>query len=241
MISKNQIKYIKSLQKKGARVEGRCFLVEGIKMIKELLPSDFKIQSLWATEKGAETFQRNTDFLITPEIISTKEMERISSLKNPPGILDVVEIPNNTNSDIENGHVIVLDGVNDPGNLGGIIRTADWFGINQIVCSENSVDCYNPKVIQATMGGIFRVDVVYTNLSDYLSNIEKPIIGLTLNGEELTTKITDPSILVFGSESHGVSKEIQQFFTKERWIPKKGKAESLNLGVAVGIVCNQLA
>lgn len=230
-ITKNQLKLIRSLQQKKYRKENKLFIVEGVKNIEELLKSDFNIHSLYATSDWQGNYTNKTS-------ISKKELSQISTLSTPDRVLALVHFPNpnkNTNTNL----TLVLDSINDPGNLGTIIRTADWFGVSQIICSENSVDCYNPKVVQATKGSIFRVNVSYTNLKEYLSENKMPVYGATLKGVNLRDSKLQDGVILMGSESHGISNELMEFVTHEISIPKFGGAESLNVAIATSIILNE--
>lgn len=238
MITANQKKFVKSLAQKKFRTEYNCFVVEGEKLVHELIDSDFEIEVMYALKDWIEENQHDK-----AEEVSAKELASISLLKTPNQVLAVVKqkkepLPNTINS-----FSIVLDKIQDPGNLGTIIRTADWFGIKTIICSDDSVDVYNPKVIQATMGSIFRVNVYYTCLKEYLSNISLKVYGATLNGKNLCEQKLDKdnSVLLMGNESKGISEDIMPLVTNQVLIPKKGKAESLNVAVATSILCYEFA
>src|SRR5699024_10414179 len=178
MLSKNQIKLINQLHQKKYRKKNKLFIAEGIKTVKELLASEYELEMLYMT----------ADILYTPEdrqhIISDKELKKISQLKTPQRLLALFKIPERM-LDLETGFSLALDGVRDPGNLGTIVRLCDWFGIEQLVCSTDTVDCYNPKTVQATMGSLGRVKVVYTDLPKFLSQSEKPIFGTFMDGETI--------------------------------------------------------
>jgi len=163
-------------------------------------------------------------------------MQRISSLKNHNGILAVLRIPK-TKQLVEKGRTICLDNIQDPGNLGTIIRIADWFGIEQIVASEQTTDCYNPKTIQATMGSIFRVPIFYKNLGEYLQGIKTPIYGAVMDGTPIQEITMEPEgILVIGNEGKGITEEVMPYLSQRISIPRIGGAESLNAAVACGIL-----
>jgi len=239
MLSKSQISLIKSLQQKKFRKEHQLFIVEGLKAITEFLNSSYTIQSVYCLTdiipKLPILFHKQKVFEVT-----LNELEKISALQTPQGILALVEIPNNEtfSEDKVNGIILVLDGVQDPGNLGTIIRTADWFGFIDIICSENTVDIYNPKVIQATMGSLARVKVIYANLETVLKQSKLPKYGTLLNGENLFNA-TWPSkgYLLFGTEGKGISDDVLPLITHPITIPGNGKAESLNVAISVGICC----
>ena len=231
-ITKNQIKLIRSLQQKKTRKEYGLFTVEGKKNVLDLIHSDFPIEELYSTEE--------VDLPINHVTISKKQLSQISSLKQSEGVLAMVKIKNftpKTNARL----TLVLDTINDPGNLGTIIRTADWFGVDQIICSSQTVDCYNPKVVQAAKGSLFHIPIVYTDLIDFLKD-RKNVYGASLDGEAIgyNTKL-ESSTLVMGSESHGISEELIPFIQHLIKIPSYGKAESLNVAIATGILLNEFA
>ena len=238
MISNNEIKYIKTLHQKKYRDAEGLFIVEGIKVVEELIQSDFEVEKIFGTQDILEKLGAKG------EEISLKELERISMQQSPSGVLALVKQKHfDLDIDsIENKFSILLCNANDPGNLGTIIRLADWFGIDQIICSENSVDMYNPKVVQSSMGSIFRVAVVYSNLEKLLKEVKStvPIYGAFMEGENLyNIEKLKKGLVVFGSESHGIPEEIEQLVKIKFTIPKIGRAESLNLAVAVAITCSE--
>ncbi|TVQ09021.1 MAG: RNA methyltransferase [Bacteroidetes bacterium] len=248
MLSSSKIKWIRSLSQKKYRKQEGFFVAEGDKIVKELLDSTLEVRDLYATESWAAdtVFPQG----LNPQIVNSKELERISSLNTPNQALAVVKIPVKNPASIQlKGHfTLVLDNIQDPGNLGTIIRTADWFGIRNIVCSVDTAELYNPKVIQATMGSFMRVNVLYTQLDEFLLNIPAnfPVIGAMLEGENLF-KTTMPSegIVVMGNESKGISQSIQDLVTSKIFIPRgsenKEQPESLNAAVAAGIILSQLS
>lgn len=231
MINNREIKLINSLKRKKNRIEEGLFVVEGEKNVEELLHSDFQIRDIYATDDWGNEANHIK--------VSSKELDRISSLSTPNKVVAIVEIPKPETITI-NTTSIVIDGVNDPGNLGTIIRTANWFGINQVICSTNSVDKFNPKVIMASMGSIFKSNVFYTDLNEFLSESKLPIYGALLEGESIyNVEFKNPSIILLGSESHGISKELFPYITNKTTIPGSGDAESLNLGVSTAIYCSE--
>lgn len=234
MLSINQKKYVNSLKQKKYRNQHQAFVVEGEKMINELLLSDFEIDFLFVV-KGSPVNHASAIEL------TVDEMKSITSLATPSNYLAVVKQKKQTSKFIAEGLIITLDNIKDPGNLGTIIRTADWFGVKTIVCSNECVDVYNPKAIQATMGSIFRINVVYTELSDFFKSQQNiPVYGALLEGESIYKKGVDAknAILLMGSESFGINKELMLFVTNKIMIPKFGGAESLNVAVATGILCS---
>lgn len=243
MITKNTIKTIQSLKQAKYRKEYRLFIVEGKKSVEELLGSTFEVQALYATEQFLEEHDFHDERL---EPVSEVQMEQMSTLDTPPGILAVVRIPEqNINQD--EGMVLALDGIANPGNLGTIIRTAEWFGIRHIICSEDSVELWNPKVIQATMGSVFRMSITYTPLEPYLETARsngRPIYGALLKGENIFQKKQwDEGIIVIGSESHGIRPSVLPLITHPITIPRAAGSvtESLNASMAAGIILASFA
>lgn len=230
-ITKNQVKLIRSLQQKKYRKENNLFVVEGIKNIEELLKSNFEIDSLYATNDWDGVYDNTIS-------VSNKALNQMSSLSTADKVLALVKIPEVKKTTTE-GLILVLDNINDPGNLGTIIRTADWFGVSQIVCSENSVDCYNPKVVQSTKGSIFRTNISYTNLQSFLEGVNLPVYGATLNGENIRKEKLKEGVILMGSESHGIKDDLMKFVTNEIFIPKFGEAESLNVAIATSIILHE--
>lgn len=248
MITKNDIKFIQSLKQTKYRKESKMFLVEGNKLVEELLASNFKIENILVTETWSEKFPEMASGLPFYDIISPKQMEQISCMVTPPGILATAHTPyyNISPEDAETEFIIALDGINDPGNLGTIIRTADWFGIKKIVCSHDCADAWLAKTIQSTMGSIFRTEIMETDLKDFflksqqLSNSATPIYGALMEGENIFTKKIENKngIIIIGSESHGIRQDILPLVTSPIHIPRGegSKTESLNASVAAAII-----
>lgn len=247
MLSKNNIKTINSLKIKKYRKQENAFICEGEKIFELLVSSDFTIKKVYATTGFISknlTKHENFDF----EEIEEKELSKISALTTPQQVIAIVEIPkNNTNfNNFDTGLTIVLDKLQDPGNLGTIIRIADWFGIENVVCSDNSVDVYNPKVVQATMGSIFRVNVFYLKLEGLLQKASAeniPIYGTFMNGKNIySSNLSSSGIIIMGNEANGITPEIEKFITHKISIPDFNKtkaAESLNVAVSTSIVCSE--
>lgn len=237
MITKNQIQFIKNLKFKKYRIKHQLFIVEGRKKVKELLDSDYEYRSIYATRSWINHNQK-----INATQISNNELKNISNQKNPNEVLAIVKI--NKHRIVSNtGIVLVLDKINDPGNMGTILRICDWFGISNIVCSKNTVDMYNPKVVQASMGSIFRVNVFYTDLPDYLTNIATPIYGAFLDGENIKN-ISFPKDfhLVMGNEANGISKEITQLISERISVLNVSKkTDSLNVAIATSILLYEIS
>ena len=237
MISRNQIKFIKSLSLKKNRLKTQLFVAEGEKIVNELLNSEFEIEHIYATKQfsGINSIQ-----LPAVTLVNNDELSRISNLTSPNNVLAIVkvyqqELENNT------GITLVLDDVNDPGNLGTIIRMCDWFGVQQIICSKNTVDIYNPKVVQSTMGSLFRVGVRYTDLSTYLAKVSTPVYGAFMGGENIKGISGKKNAhLVMGNEANGISVEVEEYISKKVSIKNIGNnAESLNVAVATSILLHE--
>ncbi len=250
MISKSQISYIKSLHQKKFRKEHQQFIVEGDKLCDEFLESGFKVQAIYVLEHKREKYELLLSKIskkIELLVLRGEEMDKLSNMSTSPDVLCVVNIPaevsisNITKDELSRSLVLVLDGVKDPGNMGTIIRIADWFGIKHIVCSNDCVELYNPKVVQSTMGSILRTTVYYTELDSFIKNHkDQNIYGALLQGENvysISGKMR--GILVMGSESHGISQEILPLINKPITIPSFGQAESLNVAMATGILCSE--
>ena len=236
MITKNQIKLIQSLAFKKNRFSHQLFVVEGKKNVAELLNSDYQVDSLFATNDWInENPTRNV------VKVSNTELARMSNQKNPNEVLALVKIKTHSTPS-ETGITVVLDGINDPGNMGTIIRMCDWFGVSTIVCSTNTVDNYNPKVVQSAMGSIFRVAIIYTDLLKYLKAVKSPIYGAFLDGKNVKTSSFPKSFhLVMGNEANGITKEICPLITNKVKIENIGKnTESLNVAVATSILLHEI-
>ncbi|HHC78953.1 MAG TPA: RNA methyltransferase [Flavobacteriia bacterium] len=237
MLSKNQSKLITSLQRKKYRIQHQLFIAEGIKVVSELLSSAFTLEKLFCTENGVSLFSN-----FNPQIISEKELSKISNFTTSNTVLAIFKIPSKSKIK-EKGLIVGLDTINDPGNLGTIIRLCDWFNVAHIVCAGDTVDCYNPKVVQATMGSLARVPITYTNLEAYLKKTVLPVYGAVMDGENIyTAELLQNAILVMGNESNGISEKIRKLITTEITIPRYGKStitESLNVASATAILLNE--
>lgn len=238
MLTAHTIKTIQSLDKKKYRQKYNLFLVEGNKIIKELPNSNYKIENLYSINPENLSFKTQEIEKILPA-----ELKKISFLQNPKDSVAVCKIPENRilkNVSIQ----LVLDGIQDPGNLGTIIRLADWFGIEQIVCSNDTVDVYNPKVIQATMGSFLRVNVYYTDLEEYLPTYQYPILGTDMNGENIyKTEFPEKFSLIFGNEGNGLRASTENLISKMITIPRFGQnqsTESLNVSMSAGIILGEI-
>lgn len=237
MVVKNQIKLIKSLQQKKYRTQRSLFVAEGIKTVHELLKSNIVAHEIYCTDTSLLK-----EYNGSWQLISELELKRMSSLRKPNRVLGVFHIPQPEPIDFSDW-IVVLDDVGDPGNLGAIIRLCDWFGIRQLVCSRNTVDCYNPKVLQATMGSITRVNIVYEDLVKVAQESRLPAYGTFMGGQSIyTEKLPDAGILVMGNEANGISKEIEGLCNKKISIPQFGKqsTESLNVATATAILLNEI-
>ena len=243
MLSKSQISFIKSLHQKKYRKEHGLFIVEGIKSIKEFFQSSYHIHTI---------FYNSEQYNLLPKLpaninlfeVNNAELDKISTLQTPQGFLALVHIPKNKVLDIatlKNQFTLVLDGVQDPGNMGTIIRTADWFGFKNIICSKDCVEVFNPKTTQATMGSLARVNIYEADLPALLTDIQIPIFGALLDGEPIyQTQWGSEGLIVLGNEGKGISAEVIEKINKPVTIPRIGEAESLNVAVSAAIFCAEL-
>ena len=243
MLSKSQISLLSSLQHKKFRREHGLFMVEGYKSVTEFINSAYQVDTIYHTPAIAPKLL-NLSRKINFQEISLNEVQKISSLKTPQEVIGLVKIPIwpvlNYKA-LEKKFSLVLDSIQDPGNMGTIIRTADWFGIQDIICSEDTVDVYNPKVVQATMGSLARVNVHYADLLTVLPQIKLPIFGAMLNGENMyNTDFGSEGLLVMGNEGNGISAPVEQLITSAVTIPRAGNAESLNVAIATAILCSEI-
>ncbi len=235
MISISEIKLITSLQQKKYRNKHGLFIAEGKKIISDLVFGGVKLHALFATEDVSEISENF-------QTITEADLNKISALKNSNGVLAVFEIPTESTIKTE-GLQVVLDSVRDPGNLGTIIRLCDWFGVSQLICSLDTVDCYNPKVVQATMGSVARVSVQYKDLMPFLKETELPLYTAVMDGVNVYSEVLPKSaLLVMGNEANGVSEEILQLSKHRITIPnfsKNSATESLNVATATGILLSE--
>ncbi len=238
-LSKNEVKFIQSLCHKKHRISEGLFIAEGVKLVEEIIKSPFRIKKIYATDKWTAPKQTNADVVT---LISEEDLERITLLQTPNQVLALVGIPIvPAEIKLENRLTLMLDGIQDPGNFGTIIRLADWFGIAQIICSHDTVELYNPKTIQSTMGSFVRVNIIYKDLPKVLKTTKLPVYGALLEGQSIYT-ISKPTkgILLIGSEGKGIGEELLPHITNPITIPRIGGAESLNAGVATGILLSHL-
>ena len=236
MVTKNQIKLVTNLQQKKYRSKHKLFVVEGKKTVKELLDAGYKAFELFSDGS------RDLHDFVNVEVVAPAEMKQMSGQSNPSGILGVFYIPESEEI-VTTDWIVALDSVRDPGNLGTIIRLCDWFGIKHLLCSSDTVDCYNPKVLQATMGSIARVNIVYIDLQEYLKNSKVPIYGTFMDGTKVYgKKLPKEGILLMGNEANGISKEMEALVTERIAIPQFGSetAESLNVATATAILLNEI-
>lgn len=237
MLSKNQIKLITSLQQKKYRKQEQLFFAEGVKVVQELLHSNFELQELFTTKQ---------DFLSVSKDklhgISEAELKKISALATPNSCLAVFKIPKAKETK-ESGLILALDDVRDPGNLGTIIRLCDWFGIETLLCSEETVDIYNPKVVQATMGSISRVNVVYGDLENFLVKTKLTVFGTFMDGKNIYQEsLPNNGVIVMGNEANGISEAVEKLVTDRIAIPRFGDlqiTESLNVATATAIILSE--
>lgn len=235
MISKSQIKLITGLRHKKYRDISGLFVAEGPKLISDLEISGLKLHSLFSSEAG--TIDKDNRYAV-----SEQELQKISFLKTANTALALFEIPNRRMLE-HTGLILALDAVRDPGNLGTIIRLCDWFGIRQLVCSPDTADCYNPKVVQASMGSIARVTVHYLDLEPFLKESDLPVYGAVMNGANVyATPLEKHAVLVMGNEANGISKEVEAQLSERITIPRFGviqQTESLNVATATAILLSE--
>lgn len=238
MLSNNEIKFLRSLQLKKFRDKEQLIFVEGWRIIKDILQKHTnKIETIYVS-KNFE-FQSEFEFTNT-KILDSKQVSQISHSKAPQGIFATLRFPEYRNNSAP--LTLVLDGVQDPGNMGTILRTAAWFDVKNIVCSSDTVDVCNPKVVQATMGVLYDLNILYTHLNDWILNQKKKtdelyIYGALMQGNNIFEEnIKHPAILIMGNEGNGIRQEIEKFITKPITIPKKGSGESLNVAAAAAVL-----
>jgi RNA methyltransferase, TrmH family len=250
MLSKNKIKLIASLALKKHRTEAGLFVVEGEKMVAEMIQSKFPITYLagtddWFQKYPPEKLPKNTEH----DIVTPTELNKVSFQKTPQSVLCVAKLPNYTlhTGELAGNLSFLLDTIQDPGNLGTILRIADWFGIEHIICSRETVDAYSPKVVQATMGAIGRVKIYYEDFSTLLPQLKSlgmPIYGTTLGGENIyQASLANDGFIMMGNESKGINPAWQQMLDQQLFIPffpeNNQRSESLNVAVAAAIVCSE--
>ena len=237
MISKNQIKYVRQLERKKGRTAEGLFVAEGLKVVGDLIAAGYRPKMVFAIKEWKEK-HGNMDV----QEVTEEELQKVSFLQHPQQVLALFEMPKSVALDEAGKELcLALDGVQDPGNLGTIIRIADWFGIRTIYCSEDTADAWNPKVIQATMGSIARVKMVYTDLKALIEKAEVPVYGTLLDGQDIYTQpLSKEGIIVMGNEGNGISQEIRKLITHQLLIPKYQEGpESLNVAIATAITCSE--
>lgn len=236
-LSKNNLKLITSLQQKKYRQKHKLFVAEGIKVVNELLKSSVEASHIFMTEDVVE-LPKN----VAHTVITENELKKISTLKNPNKVLGLFQIPDEKEIS-ENCFIVALDEINDPGNLGTIIRLCDWFGVTELICSKSTVDCYNQKVVQSTMGSLTRVNISYVDLSTFLSNSDLPVFTADMDGDNVyKTSLPEKAVLVMGNEANGISAEISAIVNRKLTIPRFGEiqqTESLNVATATAILLSE--
>ena len=234
-LSNKYHKLITSLSQKKYRQKHQLFVVEGVKVVREFLKSSYELEILFSTDN-------DFSFLDCFIEVSPQELKKISSLKTPNKVLALFKIPRETKVD-SSGLILALDTINDPGNLGTIIRLCDWFGVKQLICSRETVDCYNSKVVQASMGSLTRVSISYLNLAAYFETVSSPIFVADMDGVSVyKSQLPSSAILVMGNEANGISEPIKQLISSKLSIPRYGnsqQAESLNVASATAILLNE--
>ena len=232
MVSKNQIKLITSLQQKKYRTSNKLFFAEGVKVIQELLDSNFELEHLYFED----VLPSKKSLILEPDL------KKISALATANSCLAVFKIPLEKKVK-ESGLIVALDSIRDPGNLGTILRLCDWFGVKEIVCSKETVDLYNPKVVQATMGSIARVNMSYIDLNSFIAATNLPVFGTFMDGVNIyKTTLPQEGIVVMGNEANGISKELEKLIKNKLSIPRFGeiqKTESLNVATATAIILSE--
>ncbi len=241
MLLKSTVKYIQSLQYKKVRDLSGCFIAEGPKVVNELLDANiFECNQLFGTEKWVGQFAEKYSVLLKDnfQLVDEKDLERLSLQPTPNMVLAVFKKRILPQKPVVNGLTIMLDDIQDPGNLGTIIRSADWFGVKSIICSPQTADCYNPKVVQSTMASLARVEVYYLDLVETIAQLRKiPVIATSFDGNHPSalSKLQDV-ILIIGNESKGISPEVLNCCNEKITIPRFGEAESLNAAIAASIL-----
>lgn len=234
-LSKNHLKLITSLSQKKYRHRYKLFIVEGMKVVQEFLNSSYELEILFSTESS---FSYLDNFIE----VSEQELKKISSLKTPNKVVALFKIPVEKNSN-SSGLIVALDAINDPGNLGTIIRLCDWFGVDKLLCSKETVDCYNTKVVQSSMGSLTRVAISYIDLKEYLLSVSIPIFIADMDGDNIyEMKPPASAVLVMGNEANGISNSIKEIVSTKITIPRYGDSqltESLNVATATAILLSE--
>ncbi|MDP2067839.1 MAG: RNA methyltransferase [Lutibacter sp.] len=235
-LSKNQLKIITSLNQKKYRTAHHLFVAEGTKIVAEFLNSTFELEQLFCVDNAIyKNIEKVTE-------ISEIELKKISTLVTPNNVLALFKIPSKL-PPVKSGLIVALDGINDPGNLGAIIRLCDWFGVDQLICSNNTVDCYNQKVVQSSMGSLARVSIIYTDLENYLQQSNLPKYAANMDGENVyKSNLPKNAVLIMGNEANGISNFILKLVTNTISIPRFGilkQTESLNVATATAILLSE--
>jgi TrmH family RNA methyltransferase len=237
-MNNNELKYIQSFAHKKHWAQESVFIIEGPKMLLEAIKSNWVIEKIYATDEWEGDIGKSQGDI---EIVDNIMLSRISLLQAPNQVVALVQKKKNSKIEVDNSLTIVLDGIQDPGNFGTIIRTAEWFGIHNIIVTEDTVGLYNPKVIQSTMGSCFRVNIYVMKTDEIISNANMPVIGTLLEGKSIyENKIPNTGYLIIGNESKGIREPLKSKITHPVSIPNFGEAESLNVAVATGIVLSHL-
>ena len=241
MISRSEIKLIKSLKLKKYRIVNKLFLLEGLKCINEVLNSDYKIRKIILTKSSKNKLKSYSSSKVKIDYFDKKSLSSIGNLKSNSDAIAIVEMKDNLRKIKFYNYTVILDGIRDPGNLGTIIRTCDWYGIKNIVCSKDSVDLYNPKVIQSSMGSFSRVNVFYRDLEEFFTENDLFVYGTILNSKDYhEIKFNKKGVLLFGNESKGVSSNLYKYINKKISIYGNGKAESLNLAISSALILDKV-
>ena len=242
MVSKSQLKLITSLQQKKYRDKTGLFVAEGPKLITEFIKEGLRLETFFTTEFEDQISHLGSDFLNKYHQVSSNELQKMSFLKTANTSLAVFHIPK-TKEQERKGLVVALDAIRDPGNLGTIIRLCDWFDVSQLICSEDTTDCFNPKVVQATMGSLARIDIRYVNLSTHLRNTSLPIYGGVMDGSSVyQSSLPAEAIIILGNEANGISEAIQKQINHPITIPQFGlkkDTESLNVATATAVLLSE--
>lgn len=242
MLSRNRIKYIQSLTRKKDREVHRSFIAETPKVVNEFLNSSYKIEFILAEEQWISSHPDAFGYGSVVEVVREDELKKVSQLKTPHGVLAVVRMPEQQNMpDLKNRVVLALDDLQDPGNLGTIVRIADWFGVQDVLCSLHTADVYNPKVVQASMGSLAHVRVHYLALDQFLQEAAVPVFATAMEGRSIYGQQgIEEGIIVIGNEGKGISDEIMAVAGERLSMPRFGKAESLNAAIATGIILSHV-
>ena len=242
-MTKAEIQLVRSLDDKRFREEAGLFVVEGEKLVGEVLGSGLSVRKMYTVDPSSPFGLCRDDRI---ERVSGKEMERMSNLKTPTNCLALVEIPRREfdSASLRGRLTLALDGVQNPGNMGTIIRLADWFGVRDVLCSTDSADCWSPKVVQATMGAVTRVAVHYGDIGDMIERVGGQVYGTFLEGDNIyETPLSTEGVIVLGSEGRGISSEVERLVTRKLFIPPfpadSHTSESLNVAIAAAIVCSE--